>query len=500
MEIQLTGKNKGIAIVSQEDYDTLSKYSWHKDNEGYIQGHVNGSTMRMHRFIMNAKFDQQIDHINGIRHDNRRMNLRSSSTLINGQNKKKKKGISKSKYRGITLLENGTYHAKITLDGVIHNLGNHKTEQEAVEAWDMFVLHTGLTHIMLQLPEKREEYLSREYKPYIPRKSEFVGLELNATKTRYVATICVNKKRMHIGSHPDKIEAAKIYDDYIVSNNILNKKLNFPDRHPEYGKDKPILTKCVEIDSTTIKLIVTSKNDKSIIIDKEDYEKVKHYSCYIDVKGYVRIEIGTKTMRLHRYLLGITDPNNSVDHIDNDKLNNKKNNLRTTTTGKNNQNRRKQTNTLSKYIGVSYQKKKWQSYITNDKQRTFCGLYSDEETAARARDLYILENFKDEHYKLNFKWSTDDIIFWKNKLFKPKKILTSSYIGVSLCKLTKQWKCQVEVKNKTLMSKTYKLEEHAARARDLYITIHLSDNKRFKLNFEWNKTDIEKWKTILKIN
>ena len=75
-EIQLSGKKCGVALVSEEDYEMINKYHWHKDEQGYIKARIDGKSVRMHRFIMSAKTNELIDHINGIKHDNRKNNLR----------------------------------------------------------------------------------------------------------------------------------------------------------------------------------------------------------------------------------------------------------------------------------------------------------------------------------------------------------------------------------------------------------------------------------------
>jgi hypothetical protein len=46
--------------------------------------------------------------------------------------------------------------------------------------------------------------------------------------------------------------------------------------------------------------------------------------------------------------------------------------------------------------------------------------YHNEIYAGRARDLYILIHYPDEHFKLNFKWKKNDIKYWKNKLITNK--------------------------------------------------------------------------------
>lgn len=39
-----------------------------------------------------------------------------------------------------------------------------------------------------------------------------------------------------------------------------------------------------------------------------------------------------------------------------------------------------------------------------------------EKYAARFRDLYIITNMSDSHLKLNFKWTSEEIKIWSEKL------------------------------------------------------------------------------------
>ena len=196
------------------------------------------------------------------------------------------------------------------------------------------------------------------------------------------------------------------------------KQLNFPDRNPDYGKERKIITYCEDINDTTVKLLIKCKDDKIATIDKKDYDIVKYYHCYVNHHGYVVLKIDNKILRIHRVLLSVTDPNIFVDHIDNNRLNNTRINLRLSNLNKNPRNRKKIEGVTSNYIGVSYEKtsKKWDLIINHNNKKIFRKRYADEETCARARELYIIKHLKDEHYKLNFEWSDNDIVFWTNKI------------------------------------------------------------------------------------
>jgi len=75
-------------------------------------------------------------------------------------------------------------------------------------------------------------------------------------------------------------------------------------------------------------------------------------------------------------------------------------------------------NATSKYIGVSYDKSqgKWKININKNKKSIFRKFHTNDEYIARERDLYILDNLKNDKYKLNFEWTPEEIIKWKNEL------------------------------------------------------------------------------------
>lgn len=100
--------------------------------------------------------------------------------------------------------------------------------------------------------------------------------------------------------------------------------------------------------------ITGNKIDGDIIIDIEDVEKIKNHSWYIKegVNQYVAAKINNKTIKLHRFLLNITDRKNIVDHIDGNTFNNRKSNLRITNHCNNNLNCKFSKNNSSGRTGV----------------------------------------------------------------------------------------------------------------------------------------------------
>ena len=265
----------------------------------------------------------------------------------------------------------------------------------------------------MNFPEKREEYLSREYESSKRIKiSKYIGVAFDKKKNRYRVVIRHNKKDVRVCYLPNEFECAHKYDEYVVKHNIPGKKLNFPENHPNYNKDSIIKTECIPIDENTIRLLINNK-EEIVTIDKEDYEKVKNYAWHI-YEDYVQTKIGNETIKLHRFLMNATDPNDFIDHIDSNTYDNTKKNLRHSNVQKNGQNKQKQVNKSSKFYGICFgqYRQKWISKVA----QKYIGADTNEIHAARRRDIYILEKLPNSHYKMNFEWTSQDIVQWKNTL------------------------------------------------------------------------------------
>jgi len=77
-----------------------------------------------------------IDHINGIRHDNRIENLREANHIENGQNKKKHKNNSSS-YTGVSYNKRlKKWDANICFEWKQKYLGSYELKEDAVEAYN----------------------------------------------------------------------------------------------------------------------------------------------------------------------------------------------------------------------------------------------------------------------------------------------------------------------------------------------------------------------------
>lgn len=130
-------KDGEICQVSDLDYDRVSKYNWNRWGR-YISGWVGNKTTSIHRFIMNAKRGEIVDHIDHNTLNNTRENLRICSQSENMRNKSTAKnathgmnGIARVKYGRMNRYR---YRVRITVEGETHELGMYDDLKDAQEA------------------------------------------------------------------------------------------------------------------------------------------------------------------------------------------------------------------------------------------------------------------------------------------------------------------------------------------------------------------------------
>lgn len=120
------------------------------------------------------------------------------------------------------------------------------------------------------------------------------------------------------------------------------------------------------------------------LIDIEDVDKVSKYKWCLR-NGYV---YNNKVGKLHRYLINPSD-DEVVDHKDNNKLDNRKDNLRICSQQQNLMNKSKRRGSCSsQYKGVCWSRcaKKWHARIQINGKPKSLGCYTDELTASIVYD------------------------------------------------------------------------------------------------------------------
>ena len=123
--------------------------------------------------------------------------------------------------------------------------------------------------------------------------------------------------------------------------------------------------------------------------DMEDYELIKDYCWRYDDDGYcvANNKNNYGTIRMHRIILGLTNPKEQVDHIKHVNYDNRKSEMRVVNNSQNGMNKYKPKNNTSGYIGVSFDIKtdKWEAFIGIDDKKIYLGRFLDINDAISAR-------------------------------------------------------------------------------------------------------------------
>lgn len=146
---------------------------------------------------------------------------------------------------------------------------------------------------------------------------------------------------------------------------------------------------------------------QSFFVDDEDIELLKGINWYVNKKGYVVgwCTVKKRIFRIHRVIMKVQ--NNTIpiiDHIDRNKLNNQKSNLRFCTHSENLKNQ--SASGKSKYLGVSIRTAKRKNklgqineyeyivaQIVIDGKLKYLGSFKNEIDAAKKYNEYALKHF-----------------------------------------------------------------------------------------------------------
>lgn len=131
-----------------------------------------------------------------------------------------------------------------------------------------------------------------------------------------------------------------------------------------------------------------SKDLSGVVLDNHNKHLITLHNWYIHRTGYVRVNLweGKKcsTLQLHHLVLPKKE-GYDIDHINNNPLDNRENNLRYSTKAQNQRNRGPQKNNTTGYKGVGRTSDgKFCARLTHNKKKIWLGTYVTAEEAYKA--------------------------------------------------------------------------------------------------------------------
>jgi len=153
--------------------------------------------------------------------------------------------------------------------------------------------------------------------------------------------------------------------------------------------------------------IKLSNSEVVALVDSEDFVFLSRFTWHRCSQGYAKtgVSVGRRwvTISMHRLIMGLQKKD--VDHIDQNKLNNQKSNLRFVSRGENTQNTQPRSNNklgikgvrligvkqMSRTRKVSNPTKPYTASIRHNRKSYYLGTFATAEEAARAYDKKALE-------------------------------------------------------------------------------------------------------------
>ena len=204
---------------------------------------------------------------------------------------------------------------------------------------------------------------------------------------------------------------------------------------------------------------------QEVLLDKEDCERLKGFRYYLHKKGYAyRFDVNRKAVYLHHDVIGKQE-GKVVDHINGNKLDNRKFNLRHITNRQNilKAQKARARGSSSDFKGVCWNKeaKAWSVNVTSDGKQHHIGFFRDEKVAAYAYNCTAKKLFGEYAFENNVPecdWESQKIPNRKDGTGKSK------FRGVSFITKSGKWQVHITHNYKSIYLGCYEDEISAAKA------------------------------------
>lgn len=205
-------------LVDDEDYRIVKDHSWYI-HTGYAARNrpdrrnetAWSKTIFMHSLILVPLIGYVVDHINGNRLDNRRVNLRLVTVQQNNFNRRSNFSYCSSKYKGVFWIEEKQlWRSSIKLDGKSTNLGYFQIEEDAAIAYNFYA--TKLFGSFARLNDVRMKDNWWELRVFTRENSTGYRGVTEQRAGKWQARITVSDRRLSLGYFDSAIEAALAYN------------------------------------------------------------------------------------------------------------------------------------------------------------------------------------------------------------------------------------------------------------------------------------------------
>lgn len=136
-------------------------------------------------------------------------------------------------------------------------------------------------------------------------------------------------------------------------------------------------------------IVYSDRHGAPFIIDESDMDAVRRYTWRINPDGYPETTTGKwpncRSLTLHLFLLGHAPAGLEWDHVNRDRRDNRRENLRAVTHRQNTRNFGVRATNKSGHPGVAFRRGRWRAEICVDGRTRYLGSFDSRDAALAAR-------------------------------------------------------------------------------------------------------------------
>ena len=233
MELIINSPKYGqfTVLYDEDDHERISKYKWSvlktKHNQFYTTAYINQKNTKMHNYVMGVT---GIDHMDGNKLNNQKANLREATSKQNARNRGKmphnKSGFKCVSWNNSLRL----YKVEVSTGGEHYFGGWFRNKYlAAIKANEMLIKHHG-EFASLNILTENDILLSKEViqkRIKSTCKSGFRGVRYITRNKKFAAFYEAPRQKLkRFGLYKTAIEAAKAFNNYIITNDLPRELLN----------------------------------------------------------------------------------------------------------------------------------------------------------------------------------------------------------------------------------------------------------------------------------
>jgi len=283
--------------------------------------------------------------------------LRIATPSLNSHNVPKRVGQS-SKYRGVCISKN---KKSWVVQCCGQNMGRFKTEVAAAYAYNLEAVKVFGADACTNDVEKPEDFAAQHCKHKIM---------FTANLPRYV-----KRKKDYFVAHITVDGKQKTFGHFVTPEAAAEKAQELRRNYARKLEDDHARRQITRNSEGTA--VIHTFQGPDILVDGADWHILSKRAWSITRAGYAS---GSNVL-MHRFLLENVRPDQMVDHISGNTIDNRRSNLRITDAAGNSHNRRIR---HSRFRGIKIHRKKYQASITHSGRFYTMGSYVDECVAVHA--------------------------------------------------------------------------------------------------------------------